>query len=136
MIATNELLNRINDWNAPEQNVFKRHIGSRLTNLCVTAPMQTLAVAQNIIIAPFQVVGMTLNLATKPVCSICSSQALRDFRANLPNLGDFIRTLARIVGNLSWNPSLQQLLVASFLRQEISKSSVLLAWLLTKGKRL
>lgn len=97
MIATNELLNRINEWNAPEHNAFKRHMCSRVTNLCATAPMETLAVAQNILTVPFQVVGVTLNLGTKVLSVICCSKALRDFRANLPSISDLCRTLARIV---------------------------------------
>lgn len=97
MIPVNELLNRVNEWNAPEYNTFKRHVGTRLTNLYATAPTQALAVAQNILIVPFQAVGVALNAGVKVVTMINGSQAAKDFRAKLPDLTDLVRTVARIV---------------------------------------
>lgn len=98
MIPVNELLNRINDWQLTDQNAFKRHVSSRITNLCATAPIEAIAIAQNIIIAPFQAAGIVLNAGTRVISVISSSQAIKDLQDSLPNLKDLMGTIVKIVG--------------------------------------
>lgn len=98
MVPVNELLNRGNDWNTCQaNNAFKRFMAPRVANLCLVAPLEAVAVAQNILIVPVQSVGIVLNVGAKMISVISGSKAVKNFQEKMPNLTDLVRTIARIV---------------------------------------
>lgn len=96
MITVNALLNRAHDWQHSKNNGFTRHIAPRITNLFATAPFEGLAIAQNIIMAPIQVLGVTLNCGAKLVSCISGSKSVKNFQAKMPDFTDLLRTITRI----------------------------------------
>ena len=98
MVPVNELLNRGNDWNTSQsKNAFVRFVAPRVANLTLVAPLEAVAVAQNILIVPVQSVGIVLNVGAKVIYAISGSKAVKNFQENMPNLTDLVRTIARIV---------------------------------------
>lgn len=97
MGPVNNILNRIHAWNDQETGAFKRQIGSRVTNLLVTAPTELVAVAQNILLTPVHAASTVLKISTKVVSFISGSTAVKKFEEKLPGFTELLRTIARIV---------------------------------------
>lgn len=97
MIPVNDIMNHINEWNDPAVSTWKTEVGSRFENLFVTTPTEAVAVLQNVLIAPVQAAGLALKTGARAVSWISGSEAVKRFEEKMPNLPDFILTLARIV---------------------------------------
>lgn len=91
------VLNRVHAWNEQGSYTFKSVICSRATNLCVSAPLSALAVAQNILAIPFTAAGTAAKLIVKPVACISGSRALNRLANNLPGITDLLLRIANII---------------------------------------
>ena len=96
MDSVNIVLNRINTWSNPEVKPFKRIVGTRLTNLVVTVPLEIGVVAKNILLVPVYAGSTIFKGLTKVVALITNSQDVKKFEAKLPGFSDLLRSIAKI----------------------------------------
>lgn len=93
----NNILNRINTWSNPETNAFKKVIGTRVTNLLVSTPLEIAAIAQNILLTPVYAASTVFKGFTKVVALVTGSQAIKNFEAKLPGFTKLLNAIAGIV---------------------------------------
>lgn len=95
--SLNNFANNVDNLNQPTHSFVSRNIKTRALNLCVGVPLEVLAIAQNVAVAPFQAVGGVLKLAVKGLSYISKAALLNKLDQKLPSLRDFFCTTLRVI---------------------------------------
>lgn len=85
------------DANGNPQSWMTRNVATRAATLFVGVPLELAAVAQNIIRAPIEAVGVVGKLAVKAARVVSSAEFLRKAEDALPTFQQLVKTVARIV---------------------------------------
>jgi len=97
MSPLNNMLNRINTWNTPEEGFIKKEIGARLANFFFTLPLEITAIAENILATGVYTASTALKSSMKVVTFLSGSEAIDKFEKKLPGFLDLLKSIARVV---------------------------------------